>query len=135
METLTIQHIQGSFSRIYSRKAALAERFYFHLFENLPEVKPLFKGDFSKQKDMFEAMLGRAVRELSAPNGLEGISGTLLKTHSQFQFSSKQLEAGGHAFMAALHDTFGEDLTKEEAAAWEEAIMRLMRGMLPPDKQ
>lgn len=131
MQRLQTQQVQVSFTRVFARKAVVAERFYHHLFAELPEVEPLFKEDFSRQRDMFETMLARTVRELAKPGGLQDISEYLLKTHASFQLTSEQLEAGGRAFAAALEDSFGEDFSFEEKAAWEEAISRLICGMSP----
>lgn len=131
MENIQVQQIQASFTRVFARKAAVAERFYHHLFTELPEVKPLFKGDFSRQRDMFEAMLARTVRELTKPGGLQDISEYLIKTHANLQLTDEQLKAGGKAFAAAIEDALGEEISQSEKAAWEEAILRLTCSMNP----
>lgn len=129
MDVMNTQLLQASFTRLFACKAIVTERFYYHLFDQLPEVKPLFRNNFSRQRDMFEAMLARSIRELATPGGVTGFADALVKTHSNLQLTTHQVDTGGKALFLAIKDAIGDNLSAEELAAWERAISQLALSM------
>lgn len=127
MEARDIEEMRSSFTRIYARKAELAERFYVHLFALLPEVEPLFGDDFSKQKEMFASMLTYCLKGVANNQSLIHTADTLARTHARYHLGSRETALAGQAVMAALEDVLGSDLTPEQSAVWERAIADVMQ--------
>lgn len=133
MNTKQVQLIQTGFPVIFAKKAELTDRFYFHLFECLPEVEPLFSNSFPKQKEMFASMLASSVRGLVGGDSLHRLGEQLAQSHARFNLSSRQLDAAAWSLMQALRDVMGDALPPEEESAWEEAVTRLTRMMASPE--
>ena len=132
MEDPAVKDLQGSIAKIFVRKAQLAERFYFHLFEQMPEVKPMFTSDMMRQREMFAAMLVSSMQTLSDPDRLEEKMQFLRISHARLGLTADQLAKGANALMAALIEVMGEALSEVERVAWARAIVHLMRAMAPP---
>jgi len=131
-----ISLIQNSFARVFRHKGELAERFYHHLFQALPEAQGLFRNDFFHQKEMFVMMLASTVRSLSSEESFEVLGDRLARQHASFGVSSAQYQAATDALVSAMKDVLGEDLSLEEEKAWNTAINRLTRKMAQdPDGQ
>lgn len=134
MDSSDIALVQASFARIFARKAELTERFYAHLFARMPEVQPLFRGDFVKQKEMFATMLASTVRSLSDYSTFAQLADVLAKSHARFELSEAQMTNAAHSLEAALHEVMEGKLTPEEEAVWTRAIVKLTSTMVarPP---
>jgi hemoglobin-like flavoprotein len=130
MDASDIQEMQASFSKIYAKKAELAERFYVHLFTLLPEVEPLFDNDFAKQKEMFASMLTYCLKGVAHNKSLTHTGTTLAKTHARYGLGPRETEMAGRAVMAALQDVLGDELTSEQRDIWEEAVRGVMQLIL-----
>jgi len=126
MEGNDVKEMQSSFSLIYARKAELAERFYVHLFELLPEVERLFGGDFAKQKEMFSAMLTYCLKGVANNQSMTHARDSLSLTHGRYNLGRQETALAGKAVMAALEDVLGNDLTREQVSVWEQAIAGVM---------
>lgn len=133
MNTQQIKLIQSGFARVFARKGELTERFYSHLFQNLPEVEALFHKDFAKQKEMFATMLASTVRGLGDGDSFQRFGESLAQSHARFNLTSRHLDGAAQSLMAALRDVMGERLSPAEDAAWREAITRLTGMMAPPE--
>lgn len=131
MRTLDIDLVESSFAAVYARKAELAERFYVHLFSLMPEAEALFGDDFSKQKEMFATMLTYCIKGLVARSSLGHAGTSLAKTHARLNLGPRETDIAGRAVMAALEDVMAENLTDEQRAAWQRAISRVLRMMVP----
>jgi hemoglobin-like flavoprotein len=130
MDSYDIALVQSSFSRVFARKAELTERFYTHLFTCMPEVEPLFRGDFVKQKEMFATMLASTVRSLSNYQSFTQLAQILAQSHARFELTEAQMTNAAQSLMAALHDVMAGKLTPEEEAAWTRAIIKLTSMMV-----
>ncbi|MEP2715095.1 globin domain-containing protein [Pseudophaeobacter sp.] len=130
MESMDVKEMQSSFSEIYAKKAELAERFYVHLFDQMPEIEALFSDDFAKQKEMFASMLTYCLRGAVDNRSLIHAGDTLAKTHAQYNLGPREAEMAGKAVMAALVDVLGDDLSAAQAIVWQQAIARVMRMFL-----
>jgi hemoglobin-like flavoprotein len=134
MEGKDVKEMQSSFSKVYARKAQLTDRFYLHLFALLPEVETLFGGDFSKQKEMFAAMLTYCLKGVVNNQSLTLAGESLARTHGRYCLGPRETEIAGRAMMAALEDVLGPDLTPEQRVVWEQAIASVMQ-LLQPEPQ
>lgn len=133
MKSQQVALVQSSFARVFARKAELADRFYDHLFEALPEAKSLFRGDFIAQKEMFASVLASSLRSLSDPSGFEVLGQQLARSHARFRLTSAQMISAANALVAALEDVVADDLNADEIAAWSEAFTRLTEMMVQSD--
>ncbi|WP_406645908.1 globin domain-containing protein [Aliisedimentitalea scapharcae] len=132
MDVPSIQLVQNSFSKAFARKAELADRFYHHLFQVVPEARGLFQKDFFHQKEMFTTMLTSTVRSMSDQKSFADLGDRLAVSHARFGVAPAQYHAAANALIAALRDTLGDDLTREEEAAWTQAIDTLTSQMAGP---
>lgn len=130
MEAKDVEEMQSSFSKIYARKAELAERFYVHLFVLLPEVEHLFGNDFSKQKEMFASMLTYCLKGVTNNQSMIHTGISLAKTHARYRLGPREIELAGKAVIAALQDVLGDDLTQAQGEVWEQAITGVMQLLL-----
>jgi hemoglobin-like flavoprotein len=67
----TIQIARDSCAAVADRPAALAESFYHHLFEMVPEVRGMFPADMSMQHERMSRTLVDAVRGADDPVAVE----------------------------------------------------------------
>ncbi|SDC64168.1 globin domain-containing protein [Ruegeria marina] len=124
-----IRLVQSSFARVFTRKADLTERFYHHLFLELPEARRLFKNDFPAQKEMFASMLAATVRGMSDADNFRVLGRGLARSHARFNLNPADLKKAARALQTALADVMGDGLSPDETAAWNAAVAQLM-GML-----
>ncbi|NDW46191.1 globin domain-containing protein [Ruegeria sp. PrR005] len=127
-----IRLVQSSFARVFARKADLTERFYHHLFRELPESRQLFKGDFPVQKEMFASMLAATVRGMSDAKNFQVLGHGLARSHARFNLNRADLKKAARALQAALSDVMADGLSPEETAAWNEAVAQLMDMLAAP---
>ncbi len=132
MNELAVENLKSSFALVFAEKAQLAERFYAHLFDQLPGVRPLFTGDEGRQREMFGSMLVSSMRAMAEPGGIETQLDILRRSHARLGLTPSQLEAGANALMAALIEVMGHQLSDDEKSAWAEAIVLLVQAMAPP---
>ncbi|WP_298559123.1 globin domain-containing protein [uncultured Aliiroseovarius sp.] len=130
MDSSDISLVQSSFARVFARKAELTDRFYAHLFARMPEVEPLFSGDFVRQKQMFASMLASTVRSLSDYETFAQLAQKLAQSHARFHLSEVHMENAAQSLVAALHEVMEGKLTPEEEAAWTRAITKLSSVMV-----
>lgn len=130
MEPRHIEIVTGSFGRIYSQKAVLAEHFYRHLLAELPHVKPYFTGEAPKQKEMFSIMLAAAVGGLTDERDLCELCEGLKVSHSAYGLGSYEVEKTVESLLKALRQVLGSEFDTEMEQAWGQAIARLVRAMV-----
>jgi|GEM_PF-1404074 len=130
MDPRDVDEMRSSFPTIFARKAELADRFYSHLFVHLPEVESLFGDDFSKQKEMFAAMLTYCLKGVANSQSLPQARAGLVRVHARFNLGPREMELAGKAVMAALEDVLGNDLSTKQREIWEQAISGVMKLLL-----
>ncbi|WP_084294344.1 MULTISPECIES: globin domain-containing protein [Leisingera] len=130
MECRDYDVVNGSAGLLFSQRVELAEQFYTHLFEALPQVKPLFKSNFSKQKEMFTVMLAACVRSLSNERELQKMCEGLRAAHASYNLSEIEIEITSQSLLKALKEVLGDSFDTELQQAWERTIVRLMRAMV-----
>lgn len=67
----TIALVRESCGAITDRPELISERFYFHLFELAPSVRPMFAADLTPQHERMTRALLDAVREADDPDTVE----------------------------------------------------------------
>lgn len=127
-----IRLVQSSFARVFACKADLTERFYLHLFQELPDSRRLFKGDFPAQKEMFASMLAATVRGMSDAKSFRSLGRSLARSHARFNLNRDDLKKAARALQTALSDVMGDGLSPEETTAWNEAVAQLMEMLTAP---
>ncbi len=128
---MQIALIQASFARVFARKAELADHFFHHLFQALPEAEGWFNNDIVKQKEMFSTMLASSMQALSDAERFQTLGAELAQKHAGLGLTTAHLKATETALMQALNETSGSGLSAEETAAWQAAISQLTQMMAP----
>ena len=81
MTPAQVELIQQSFSRLAPISDKAAALFYDRLFETLPEVKPLFRGDMTEQGRKLMATLAVVVNGLNKLDAILPAASALAKRH------------------------------------------------------
>lgn len=79
----TIQIARDSCAAVADRPAALAESFYAHLFDMVPEVRGMFPADMSMQNERMSRALVEAVRGADDPAAVERLLQRMGAAHSR----------------------------------------------------
>ena len=135
-----IELVQKSFATALQSKAELADRVYFHLFEEAPELRTYFAGsDLAKQRTKITSALVMLVKASSMPGKLDELAFSLARSHARFDLNAQQFHMMARAIIAALSDCLGDDFTPDLHDAWQEAfdgfLPRIANAMESPEIQ
>ena len=125
-----IAAIQDSFTRIAPRADALATQFYDDLFRANPQVRALFPGDMTAQKEKLVSTLAYVVRGLSDIARIEKAVRDLGVRHRGYKAEPAHYDAVGVALLGALEAQLGPRWTPELKTAWAAAYEFLAKTML-----
>ena len=116
-----IQLVEESFVALAPRGAALVARFYEQLFNDYPEVKPMFKTDpHQRQKKLLGALV-LAVENLRKPKKLQPALEQLGINQNDYQVVQEQHQAIGSTLLKTLAEFAGDMWCSELEAAWTAA--------------
>jgi hemoglobin-like flavoprotein len=136
LRQIEVQLIKVSFNRVFAQKAALAEKFYHHLFLELPDVEAMFTRDFSHQTEMFARVLTTGMQSLGRDRDMMVLVDDLLQRHKHLALTLDQMYTAQRALHLAFCEVMQAELTAAEVSAWDNAIGRLCRalaaGIEPP---
>jgi hemoglobin-like flavoprotein len=129
MDTMEIEFVKVSFSRIESAKTDYAELFYETLFRDTPSIKPLFKGDIALQRKKLKTTVALVIKGLDRLDSLRD---------AIFELGARHAGYGVHRddfpdVVDALIKTFNtviNDFTVEEEDAWRKALNIVSEIML-----
>ncbi|TXC66621.1 hemin receptor [Piscinibacter aquaticus] len=108
--------IRHSFDQIAPVADEAAALFYRRLFEQSPELRPLFIGDVRQQGRRLMEMIGAAVRLLDHPAALLPVLAQLGARHAGYGVEPDDYRKVGRALIATLAEALGEgfdDATRE----------------------
>lgn len=125
----SIALVRHSFARVQPAAQLAASRFYAHLFEAHPELRPLFKGDLQAQGAKLMEMLATAIDLLTRPWGLAPVLRRLGERHAGYGVQPGHYRAVGTALIKALQDTLGPEFGPEERRAWGHVYGRISEAM------
>lgn len=129
--------LDNCLGKVYACRHEIADRFYELMFEQMPEVRELFTGDFRKQKEMFSmmvAMLGRCIANGRDPSEL---GEQIRAQHAGIAITPKLFFEGGVCLRQAYLDVLGDQIGPFEKEMLTGAIGRLIETAAggPPEWQ
>lgn len=124
-----IAHVQRTFAQVRPIADTAAQLFYSRLFMLDPGLKPLFKGEMTKQGQMLMSMIGSAVAGLSNLEKLAPIVRNLGARHVAYGVTDDHYATVGAALLWTLEQGLGEDFTPEVHEAWSAAYTILAETM------
>ncbi|NVO12438.1 MAG: globin [Rhodoplanes sp.] len=125
-----IAHVRTSFDRIWSGARRLSDVFYEHLFEAVPEVRPMFRGDIEEQKRKFIGTLAVIVGSLENPAVLLPAAEKLAQQHVDYGVTPLHYSVVGTVLLASLARCLDGHWTPEVADAWTKAYRVLTAHMI-----
>lgn len=119
-----IDLLDETFHKVHAHGESFAASFYHRLFEDHPEIEPLFAGtDMRQQAGKLYAALNTIVSSLRNPEVLGGFLGALGVRHEQ-SFMVRPADFMG--FKDSLLRTFasylGDEWSPEAEASWSQAF-------------
>jgi hemoglobin-like flavoprotein len=124
-----IDLVQKSFGEVKPIAAAAADLFYKRLFTLDPSLRPMFKGEMTKQGQMLMSMIGAAVNGLRNLEKLAPVVRQLGARHAGYGVRTEHYATVGSALMWTLEQGLGEKFTPEVRAAWAGAYDLLSEVM------
>lgn len=119
--------VRDSFRRVPAEAAAL---FYGRLFDQAPELRPMFRGDMAEQGRKLLAMIAVAVNALDAPERLLPAVRVLGQRHAGYGVVPEHYRVVGAALLWTLREGLGDAFTPETEAAWTAAYVLLSETMI-----
>lgn len=110
--------IRRSFDQIAPVAEQAAALFYRTLFEQAPELRPLFRGDLDSQGRRLMEMIGAAVRLLEHPQSLLPVLAQLGARHAGYGVRPGDYRKVGQALMTTLSQALGDDFDEPTREAW-----------------
>ncbi|NOZ11321.1 MAG: PAS domain-containing protein [Gammaproteobacteria bacterium] len=123
--------LESSFAALAPRGEELTKRFYAVLFEQYPEVKPLFAHTSpSEQQKKLLSALTLVVNSLRKPEQLVAALTKLGAKHQQYGAEAAHYQAVAETLLNVMAEMAGELWTDEVAAAWTAALDTVAQTML-----
>ncbi|MFK5894229.1 MAG: methyl-accepting chemotaxis protein [Pseudomonadota bacterium] len=117
------QLLQNSLKLLESQTNALTAAFYQQLFDNFPQVKPLFEStNIEKQGKMLIAAINLVVKNVDKPDVLENALNSMGKKHQGYGALPEHFPAVAETLLAVLADFSGDTWTNELQNAWTDAL-------------
>jgi hemoglobin-like flavoprotein len=129
MSPQQIDLVQRSFNEVKPIAAAAADLFYKRLFMLDPSLRPMFKGEMSKQGQMLMSMIGAAVGGLSNLEKLAPVVRQLGARHAGYGVRTEHYTTVGTALLWTLEEGLGDKFTPQVREAWAAAYDLLSEVM------
>lgn len=128
---LPVEVLESSFALLAPQAEVLVDQFYQRLFENHPQLTPLFKGvDWKQQKNKLVASLALVVNNLRKPEALISALTALGKRHQDYGIEAEHYSMVASTLLEVMAEMAGDHWTDEVAMAWEEALNAVAKIML-----
>lgn len=124
-----IDLVQRSFGEVKPIAAAAANLFYTRLFTLDPSLRPMFKGEMTKQGQMLMSMIGAAVNGLRNLETLAPVVRQLGARHAGYGVRTEHYATVGSALMWTLEQGLGDKFTPAVREAWAGAYDLLSEVM------
>ena len=121
--------VRASFAKLTPQADAVAAGFYARLFESDPELRPLFKGDMSRQGMLLMTMIGTAVDNLHQLETILPAVRGLGQRHAAYGVKDADYDTVAGALLATLAQSLGSDFTPEVRDAWTTCYLTLAGAM------
>ncbi|MCA9218051.1 MAG: hypothetical protein KDB27_33500 [Planctomycetales bacterium] len=128
---LKVDLLEQSFAAVAPQGDKLTATFYRNLFNDFPEVKPLFANvDMTEQPKKLLASLKLAVDNLRKPEVLVPALENLGLRHVDYGTHEDHYPAVGQTLLKSLAEVAGDLWTEELNDAWAEAYGEITKIML-----
>lgn len=124
-----IDLVQQSFAEVKPIAAAAADLFYTRLFTLDPTLRPMFKGEMTRQGQMLMSMIGAAVNGLRNLDKLAPVVRQLGARHTDYGVRTEHYATVGSALMWTLERGLGDKFTPDVRDAWAGAYKLLSEVM------
>ena len=133
---LNIPLLKKSFEKAKPLGVEITNKFYEFLFNDYPQVKPLFKNsDFSKQKMNLLNSLVYIVDHLEKPEELSTYLKDMGRRHVRYGTEEGHYPAVGKTLLKTFAHFFGEDWTEELNREWSNAYTLITKWMVEGAKE
>lgn len=121
--------LEQSWEQVKPKASQLAEFFYYHLFDQHPEFRVLFRGSFYEQQQKFIGMLDMVITHADRLQEFQSDIQSSGKRHQAYGVTANDYEPVGKALLYALQTALQDDWTTEHNAAWTAAYKILAEQM------
>jgi len=129
--SLNVELLEQSFQAVAPRGEDLVETFYRNLFNDYPQVKPMFESvPMADQKKKLLASLKLVVENLRKPEVLTEALQQLGARHVEYGTQEKHYPAVGQTLLKSLAEIAGDLWTPELNTAWAEAYGEISNIMI-----
>ncbi len=125
----TIALLRQTWADIVPLRKQVCARFYAHLFESHPDLRPLFKGDIDRQGALLVTMINTVFSALENPRPVSSLIKALGARHAGYGVTDAAYDDFAEALLWTLERTLGERFTPQARAAWSEVYDWLARTM------
>jgi len=129
MTSNQLSDLNRSVTLLGAPESNFAERFYSALFTALPETRPMFGSDMTRQKARLMEMLSFLVEQIEHPEVLEPMLSGLGKRHEAYGVKPEHYAPMGQVLLTEMALTLGESWTHEVETAWKAAFQAIVDGM------
>lgn len=120
--SLNVPLLKESFTLVAPQADKIADRFYEILFEDFPQVKPLFKNSNMKvQKKALIKSLVFVIENLENPEALADGLFKLGERHVNYEVEENQFPAVGQTLLKTLAEIAGDAWNADLEKAWSDA--------------
>lgn len=130
-----MQLIEESFAAVAPQGEALVARFYQHLFNDYPAVKPMFNSDPKEQQKKLLNSLVLVVKNLRQPEKLLPALEQLGMRHLDYGTQPEHYPAVGATLLKTLAEFAGDLWGSELEGAWATAYGLISQVMIDSAKQ
>jgi hemoglobin-like flavoprotein len=116
--SLNPEILRTSFELVIDRRPDLTVRFYEILFEQSPELQPMFRRDRGAQAKMLAGAIAAVLDHLEDAPWLQQTLGGLGAKHVEYGVTPKMYDQVGAALLATLAEVAAEAWTQEVANQW-----------------
>jgi len=120
--SLNVKLLRESFALVAPQAEIIADRFYATLFEDYPQVKPLFKNsNMVGQKKALIKSLIFVIENLEKPEDLAAGLYQLGERHVNYEVQESQFPAVGRTLIKVLAEVAGDAWNADLEKAWSDA--------------
>jgi hemoglobin-like flavoprotein len=125
-----IEHVRGSFDRLWAMSTRTTDLFYSRLFEIAPEFRAFFPVDMDEQKRKFMSTLAIIVGTLDQSGRETDFTTQLARQHVGFGIKAVHYPVVGEALLWSLSQGLGSHWTPSVADAWGRAYALVSKSMI-----
>ena len=134
--SLNVPLLRSSFDLVVEREPIVTARFYEHLFENHPEVKPMFSRNKPEaQQKMLQEALVAVLDRIEDGAWLTETLGAMGRKHVGYGVRDEMYDWVGEALLQTLAEIAGDDWSDDLHEAWAAAFGAIRDLMLAGAKE